>query len=129
MEIIKKFYEALSTDEAMRERAKTLSEKPTSDEAEAMERIIAFAKTEGYSFTVEDLRAFFTSSRAKELSDEELENVAGGACKDTATCACFVGGGGTLSGVTCSCFLGGYGENNPGPGLVCVEYGGCLLKE
>ena len=126
MENIKKFYEALSTDTAMRERAKTLSKNPASDEAEAFAEIIEFAKAEGYDFTAEELKAFFSSGRTTELSDEELENVAGGGCKDTSGCVCLVGGGGTIDGVTCACVAGGGGNAKPGPGLVCVAYGECV---
>ncbi|MDR2560750.1 MAG: Nif11-like leader peptide family RiPP precursor [Holophagales bacterium] len=123
MEKVKEFYKALSSNEAMKERAKALLDKKPANEAEAASAAIAFAKSEGYDFTLDDLKAY-TAAGAKELSDEELENVAGGGCKDTAACVCAVGGGGTKDGVTCWCFLAGYGGHNPGPGLTC-EVGGC----
>ncbi|MDR1147464.1 MAG: Nif11-like leader peptide family RiPP precursor [Spirochaetaceae bacterium] len=61
MSKVTEFYEAFSKDEAMRERA---------DEA-----IVAFAKGEGYAFTVDELNDFINN---KELSEGDLKAVAGG---------------------------------------------------
>ncbi|MDR2560747.1 MAG: Nif11-like leader peptide family natural product precursor [Holophagales bacterium] len=118
MEKVKEFYKALSSDEAMKERAKAMLDKgKPADEAEAAGAVIAFAKSEGYDFTAEELKAF-ASAGARELSDEELENVAGG-CSGYAKCFCFFAGGGSQDGVTCACVGVGIGGSNPGPGLKC----------
>ncbi|MDR2560748.1 MAG: Nif11-like leader peptide family RiPP precursor [Holophagales bacterium] len=124
MEKVKEFYKALSSDPAMRGRGKALLDKgKPADEAEATGAVIAFAKSEGYDFTAEELKAF-AAAGAKELSDEELENVAGGGCGgDTAFCTCIMGGGGTLNGITCACALAGLGPKTPGPWLICAAMG------
>jgi predicted ribosomally synthesized peptide with nif11-like leader len=80
MSKVKEFYEALSKDEAMQERAKGLKAAgETTAEAEA---VVAFAKAEGYAFTAGELQDY-----GKELSDEKLAAVAGGGiddCRSTA---------------------------------------------
>jgi predicted ribosomally synthesized peptide with nif11-like leader len=86
MENAKKFYEALTKDPAMQERAKNLvGEKPANEEA-ALAAIVEFAAKEGYSFTADKARAYITERKAEaakgEMSDEELANVAGG-CSHT----------------------------------------------
>ncbi|MDR2560754.1 MAG: Nif11-like leader peptide family RiPP precursor [Holophagales bacterium] len=87
MEKVKEFYKALSSDPAMRERGKALYDKgKPADAAEATSAVIAFAKSEGYDFTAEEMIAemkAFVAAGAKELSDEELESIAGGGCKDS----------------------------------------------
>ena len=123
MENVKKFYEALKSDEALRGRADALSGKHKDampDDAAVKADLIAFAAAEGYAFTADELEAY--ANAPKFIDDDELEAVAGGA-KDTKTCQCYIGGGGTKDGVTCVCVAGGGGKSNPGPGLVCVAYG------
>ena len=66
MENVKKFYDALTNDEALRERAKVLNGK---DKA----ALVAFAKAEGYDFSLDDLEAY-----AKPLTDNDMESAAGG---------------------------------------------------
>ena len=44
----------------------------------AMGEIIEFAGRAGFSFTLEEVRAYFAGSGRDELSDFELESVAGG---------------------------------------------------
>ncbi|MEL7622574.1 MAG: Nif11-like leader peptide family RiPP precursor [Clostridiales bacterium] len=112
MENIKKFYEALAQDKAMQERAKVLNDTKPGEEAEAFAAIVAFAAQEGYSFTTAEL-AEYNKAQSKELSDDELEAVAGGA-----TCVCvFVGSGG--NGLMCACVVGGVGDNKTKK-TVCV---------
>ena len=127
MENVKKFYEALKSDEALRGRAEALDAKyggTSPDEAALTADLITFAKSEGYDFTAEELEAY--ANAPKHIDDDELEAVAGGA-SDTKACACFAGGGGKREGVTCACVFGGGGKKNPGPGLVCVMAGECWL--
>ena len=124
MENVKKFYDALSNDKAMQERASALNkegEKP--DEAAVKAAIIAFAKAEGYDFSLADLDAY--AHTAKPLTDETLDAAAGGAY-DAGTCFCIVGGGGTdkVTGHTCACVVGGGGKDDEmGDSLICVLVG------
>lgn len=116
-ENIKNFYAALSKDEAMKSRAQTLNEKykdPQLEEKAIAEDIAAFAKSEGFVFTAAELTEY-NKGQSRELSDEELEAVAGGA-----SCICPVGGSGTSGLLNCLCAIVGYGERradctcNPG---------------
>ena len=66
MENVKKFYDAISKDKAMQERAKALDKK---DKA----TLVAFAKAEGYDFSLDDLESY-----AKPLADNVMEAAAGG---------------------------------------------------
>ena len=124
MENIKKFYDALSNDKAMQDRAAALNkqgEKP--DESAAKVAIVAFAKAEGYSFTEADLDAY--GKQAKPLADEALDAAAGG----DAGCGCVVagGGGGTDSNgntFACACVAAGMGDSKD-PGGGCVP-GACV---
>ena len=112
MENVKKFYNALASDKALRERASALNkevEKP--DETTARAAIIAFAKAEGYDFTEADLDAY--AKQAKPLADKTLDAVAGGAFNPK-TCFCALGGGGVddnpVTGHTCACVAFGHGD-------------------
>ncbi|MCL2084300.1 MAG: Nif11 family protein [Oscillospiraceae bacterium] len=125
---IKKFYDALASDEALRERAAAMSEKYGEEKpgkAAVAADLIAFAKAEGYIFSEKELADY--SNQPYPLSDDELDAVSGGA-KDTVGCACAVGGGGTYQGVTCACVLGGGGAGDPGPKLKCVIAGDSVVS-
>jgi predicted ribosomally synthesized peptide with nif11-like leader len=114
MENVKKFYDALANDDALRERANALNEKykdAKPEEAALTADLIAFAKAEGYSFTAEDLKTY-VNSVPQPLDDDELEAVAGGASSDTGGCGCAFGGGG-----------GGKMDNDDTWGCACVIYG------
>ena len=132
MENIKKFYDALSNDKAMQERASALNKpgettppfghpsKEGNNEAAAKAAIVAFAKAEGYDFTEADLDAY--AAQAKPLADEAMEAAAGG----SAGCGCvgYGGGGGTdKNGNTfaCACMAMGAGWSN-GPGAEDICY-------
>ena len=121
MENVKEFYEALANSDALKEKAAKLNEKYNEtekmDEEAAIADIIAFAASEGYSFTAQEL-ADYTKTAMKpapqELSQDELEAVAGGsnACRVCfGTCFCVVGGGGTHQDPhwVCVCVLNGFG--------------------
>jgi predicted ribosomally synthesized peptide with nif11-like leader len=138
MENVKKFYDALASDEAMKKRAEDINEKQAAampDEDVVKAEIIAFAKAEGYAFTAEELEAY--ANQAKPLDDDDLEAVAGGhgrrpniKHKDGSNCwfpegcnCTAVGGGGNLPG-GCACIFGGGGPAKECGGyLVCVAYG------
>ena len=112
-ENLKKFLEAVSQNE---EERKVVSALKTNEE------VIAYAKSNGFTLTEEDLE----QSR-EELSDEELDAVAGGiydtiSCTDAGSgvwdngaCSCTGAGAGveglgyTPNGRGCGCSNGGYG--------------------
>jgi predicted ribosomally synthesized peptide with nif11-like leader len=127
METVKKFYETLTTDEAMRARASALSEKYQDAQPEAAAiaaEIAAFAKAEGFVFTADDLAAY-AKTEGRELSDDQLAAVVGGVYNPS-TCLCFMGGGGKdpETGRTCACVLGGGGKKDKdGNRLVCFGAG------
>ena len=72
-------------------------------EAKSVEELIALAKENGIELTEEDAKMYFEQLNAKkgELSDDELDAVAGGGCETkvdgkkytvvTAPCTCFTG--------------------------------------
>ena len=77
-ENLKKFLEALSGNAELIEKV---------NNAKSGEEIAELAKTLGFSLTEEDFKA-----PEGEVSDDELEGVAGGLV--LGSCACFAGGGG-----------------------------------
>jgi predicted ribosomally synthesized peptide with nif11-like leader len=78
METVKKFYEALGKDKQMQERAERLDIGKSPDKETAMAALIKFAAKEGYSFTSEEIAAYFANQPVKEVADAALEGVAGG---------------------------------------------------
>jgi len=122
MDTVKRFFDAVANDEGLRERANAMSgkykgEKP--DEAAVKAELLSFAKSEGYDFTESELDAF-TDRRRRELNDDELDAVAGGASvgfehtlTKTGGCGCVVlggGGGTTIDDTTWGCGCAGYGQ-------------------
>ena len=81
---LKAFLEAVSNDAECIEKLKTASP----------EAIIALAKEKGFTLTADDLKKAAPSG---ELSDDELETVAGGR---ECTCATIGGGAGIIPGVS-----------------------------
>ena len=151
MEKVKQFYEALADDAGMKERAAKLSEAggEQPDKAAATAAILAFAKAEGYDFTAEELAAYAEAlpkpQGATELTDDEMNAVAGGGasgpnysrCWD-GWCYCTVAGSGkhtgsntynaspgcSTGGYTCACVIGGGGAKcSKGKCLVCPVVG------
>ena len=124
IERLKKFYEFISQDEAIRD------EFVAKVRADAKETMIEFAAKHGYELTAEDLDV---TAEDVKVSREELDAIAGGS-----ECFCFAGGGGTGNGevwehngksygsLTCACVLGGGGEGDAldGSGRECRCY--CL---
>ncbi len=107
---MKEFLEFIETNEEAKAKVQALDAKPDAK----LEDYIALAKEYGFEISEND----FVSVEAKgtELSEDELDTVAGGGF-----CACAWGGGGTgygtytLNGktyneLTCACVLGGGGE-------------------
>ena len=121
----KKFLEAVSQNEEERKVVSALKTK---------EEVIAYAKGKGFTLTDED----FEQSR-EELSDEELDAVAGGiydtiSCTDAGSglyengaCTCTVAGTGAYGrgyapdGGGCGCSQGGFGGNSSD--MNCTESG------
>ena len=133
MENVKKFYDALSNDKAMQDRAIALNKegettppfghpsKEGNNEAAVKAAIVAFAQAEGYTFTEAELDAY--AKQAKPLADESLDAAAGG----DAGCGCVGagGGGGTdKDGNTfvCACVVAGAGgaDTDGGENGVCL---------
>ena len=102
-ENMKKYLELISKND---ETQKKLNEQEPSSIQEAKERIIADAAEKGITLTEED---FAETAETGELSEDELEAVAGGKA-----CYCVVGGGGTATSSayedTCACVIGGAGS-------------------
>ena len=84
VENVKKFYEAVSKDELMKQKFVELSQKyqgQPMDEAKAMSVIeqegLPMAAQMGYSFTMDDLKSFEQEMQQArtgcEMSDEELQ--------------------------------------------------------
>ena len=93
-ENLKKFLEKVSEDKA-------LAEKVSAEKDPAA--LIPLAKEMGIELTEADLKR-----PVEELSDDELDTVAGGS---DVSCACAMGGGGTkdTNDKTCACVLAGVG--------------------
>ena len=89
VENVKKFYEAVSQDESLKQKFVELSQKHQGeemDEAKLMSLIeqeaLPLAKQMGYSFSMDDLKTYGEEMKQAnmncELSDGELEAVVGG---------------------------------------------------
>ena len=111
-ENVKKFYEAVSQDEVMKQKFVELSQKyhgQQMDEEKVSllleKEALPLAAQMGYSFTMEDLKTYGEEMQQAnmdcELSESELEAVSGGVM------VCFIGGGGD-GGV---CVFYGLGPN------------------
>ena len=69
VESAKEFYKRLKEDE---EFAKKINDTQDNEER------VKLVKDEGYDFTLEELNGVIHEETGKKLSDEELENIAGG---------------------------------------------------
>ena len=103
VENVKKFYEAISQDETLKQKFVELSKKyqgQPMDEVKGMviteQEFLPLAAQMGYSFTMDDLKAYGEEMKQanmnRELSDSELEAVVGGKF------VCFVIGAGDQGG-------------------------------
>ena len=115
-ENVKKFYEAVSRDEALKQKFVELSRKyqgQPMDEAKMRtlmaQEALPMAKQMGYSFTMDDLKVYGEEVKQADanrvLSDEELQAVSGGGTTGTNRCIFFGVPSGDFSGF---CFL--YGQ-------------------
>ena len=89
IENVKKFYEAVSNDESLKQKFVELSQKyqgQLMDEVRALsimeQEALPLAAQMGYSFTIDDVKSYeLAMQQAKtgcEMSDEELQAVSGG---------------------------------------------------
>ena len=92
-ENMKKFLELAASDSELTAQLKDMDK----------DAIIAAAQQRGIALTEAD----FAADKSAELSEDELDEVAGGG-----KCACVLGGGGKAddNGKKCSCVLDGSGE-------------------
>ena len=103
----KKFLEFISKDETLKKELMS---------AKGIDEALNFAKAHGYKLTAED----FESAKMDELSEDEMEAVAGGAMnKITSTCSCGQTGNGFTWELNCSCNNGGEGHNTTNGGWRC----------
>ena len=110
---LKKFLEAASSDEALKNELQAFADSTSKDMKAAT---IEFAAKHGFTLTEED----FESSEMEELTEDELEAVAGG----VAHCGCGIAGGGAGDGRSCGCgFIGIGSVGNDPPRIVCVIIG------
>lgn len=88
IENVKEFYEAVSKDEALKQKLVELSQKHQGQQmdeikvmAEMDREVMSLAAQMGYSFTIDDLKACETEMKQKlgcELGDSDLAAVSGG---------------------------------------------------
>ena len=130
VENVKKFYEALSQDESLKQKFVELSQKyqgqPMSEAkvTSLMEQeALPLAQQMGYSFTMDDLKAYGEEMKQaginRELNDEEMQAVTGGKQGDTA--CIFLGfhlGTGDLA-----CFLYGQVDIEDNVYFMCYVFG------
>ena len=122
---VKEFIKKVNSDKTLNAKFKALLPKDQKDadkEDFISEKIVPFAKEAGYDLVAEDFKVDEPASG--EISDEELEAVAGGGgclCAEKGAgmgtddytncvylCGCTASGEGEYSGVNCMCT--GYGE-------------------
>lgn len=102
-ENLKKLLETVSANEELNKKASAASK----------EELLAMAKELGIELTEDDLKP-----ESEELSDDELDAVAGGK-----SCMCVLGGGGKKTGDgsvydVCACVAAGTGLKNSGGTLI-----------
>ena len=112
---MKKFLEAVSSDEALQKEFKVLADSATKEVDAHKSAIVELAAKHGFTLTEDD----FKPSEMGELSEDEMKAVAGGS---ECGCAIYGGGGGDL---TCACVWGvGGGSSNAGHKGMCACVGG-----
>ena len=78
MKTFAEFKETMKDEAFRKEMAAFMEEKKPQDKKAEFEAIVAFAADKGFEVTVEELGQEIAGR--KELSDEEIENAAGGWC-------------------------------------------------
>lgn len=97
VENVRKFYETVARNEALKQKFVELSQKyqgQQMDEAEAMllleQEVLPIARQMGYSFSIDDLKAYSEEKKQagvnRVLSDSELEAISGAGINGTSNC-------------------------------------------
>ena len=107
---MKKFLEAVSSDEALQKEFKVLADGAAKEVDAQKSATVEFAAKHGITLTEDD----FKPSEMGELSEDEMEAVAGGS-----VCVCPVVGGGA-GDLSCGCVFGGYGDGRNGKKGCCA---------
>ncbi len=123
-ENVKRFYDALAKDPTLQTKTRAITQKHQGqklDQAQLdmiyQQELIPLAKGAGYDFTLDELKTYARETGKigpREVSEEELASVAGGA-----SCVCVIGGSG--ESLDCTCVAVGWGG---GGKCVCVAGGG-----
>lgn len=111
---VKKLMEKVSADEALKAKLEELGRQAGEDEEKAKDLMKTFAAEQGITLTEEDFEA-----GKEELSEEELESVAGGK-----VCVCVGGGYGSGDNWTCYCAGAGSGKEGDNSNCMCFLGGG-----
>ncbi len=109
------FFEAMARDDSLRARFEAIGARHGHQEPDESVRdavwgneILPLARSEGFEFTLEDLKALQAAQgpKADKLTDDELDAVAGGGC-----CTCVWAGGGRRGDgdSRCICLIMGMG--------------------
>jgi predicted ribosomally synthesized peptide with nif11-like leader len=80
-ETVKTFFKQVEADQNLNDQYKSLVKgmaAANADEAAAMQQVVAFAAQQGFAFTAEDVQLAAAEMQGDELTDEELDAVAGG---------------------------------------------------
>ncbi len=82
MSKMKELYEKVATDYKLQEKfAEIMKDVEVDGEAATKEKLVAFAKENGYDVAIDEMQEFFkglVEAKDGELSDAELDRVAGG---------------------------------------------------
>ena len=82
MSKMKELYEKVAADSTLQAKfSEIMKDAEVDGEAETKEKLVAFAKENGYDVTLDEMQDFFkglAESKEGELSDAELDLVAGG---------------------------------------------------
>lgn len=82
MSKMKELYEKVAADSALQAKfAEILKNAEAAGEAATKEKLTAFAREAGYDISIEEMQEFFgelAESKERDLSDAELDQVAGG---------------------------------------------------
>ena len=131
VENVKKLYEAVSQDESLKQKFVELSRQyqgQPMDEAKGKQRmeqeVLPIAEQMGYSFTMDDLKAYVEEMKRAnmncELSEEEMQAVTGGGTTGTSECLIVGVPSGDFSGF---CFLVGVISRGQVAQSRCILYG------
>ncbi len=133
---LKMFFEAVAREESLRAKFQAIGARyPDQDldeshrEAVFENELLPLARSAGFEFTLEDIKAFQAQSlKADKLADDELDAVVGG--NNPYQCYCIAGGGGAADDPgegTCVCVVYGVGSDENGHKRCDCFFGGMGL--